>query len=122
MYTIHDSADVGCPVRAFADDRDPAAAHRRAEALGIPEARRILLSEPRVSVDEALCGALDARQLRLDLDAEREQREGAEMDLLDAERRVEGWRSECRTREAELKEATARVRHLEAVIMPMRLW
>lgn len=33
MYTIHYSRDMGCPVRGFVDDRDPAAAHRSAAAL-----------------------------------------------------------------------------------------
>ena len=74
MYTIHDSRDMGCPVRGFVDDRNPAAAHRSAAALGIPEAHRIILSEPRITVDEARRWALDGRQLQLDLDDDCDER------------------------------------------------
>lgn len=54
MYTIHDSRDIGCPVRGFIDDRDPAKAHEMAQALGIPEERRIILSDPHMRAGDVL--------------------------------------------------------------------
>ena len=115
MYTIHDSRDMGCPVRGFVDDRDPAAAHRSAAALGIPEAHRIILSEPRITVDEARRGALDARQLRLDarqlrldLDAEREEHEGTREVLREEEKRAKDARESLGTLRKELEEIKAR--------------
>lgn len=54
MYTIHDSADIGCPVRGVADDRDPKKAHDLADALGIPEERRIFISNPKARAEDVL--------------------------------------------------------------------
>lgn len=117
MYTIHDSRDMGCPVRGFVDDRDPAAAYRSAAALGIPEAHRIILSEPRITVDEARRGALDARQLRLDLDAEREEHEGTRGALRDAEYRANGERESARKAHDELRAVKETNKRLAAEVV-----
>lgn len=44
MFTLHDSRDIGMPVRARHDD--PQALHDLADAVGIPEQRRLILSDP----------------------------------------------------------------------------
>ncbi len=48
MFTLSDSRDIGCPVRACADE--PHELDAVADAVGIPEACRIVLSEPMKTV------------------------------------------------------------------------
>lgn len=108
---------MGCPVRGFVDDRNPAAAHRSAAALGIPEAHRIILSEPRITVDEARRWALDGRQLQLDLDDERAEHEGTREALRDEEKRAEGMREALVKMRKEMEEARTRSGQLAAELM-----
>ena len=52
MFTLHDSRDIGMPVRARHDD--PQALHDIADAVGIPKQRRLILSDPRKTVASEL--------------------------------------------------------------------
>ncbi len=48
MFTLSDSRDIGCPTLASADE--PEELHAVADAMGIPEECRIILSEPMKTV------------------------------------------------------------------------
>lgn len=52
MFTLHDSRDVGMHERASADD--PKELHRIADAIGIPERCRLILSDPLKTVASEL--------------------------------------------------------------------
>lgn len=52
MFTLHDSRDIGMPARACADD--PKELHNVADAVDIPEQRRLILSDPRKTVASEL--------------------------------------------------------------------
>jgi hypothetical protein len=52
MFTLHDSRDVGMHERVGADD--PKELHRIADAIGIPERCRLILSDPLKTVASEL--------------------------------------------------------------------